>query len=361
MSKVELRIRCFNLPALDFFSKSDPLVVVYAKSAEGDDKWEKVDQTECVPNNLGPVFAKVVEVDWNTKTELKFEVWDMDETKTDDISKAHYIGHYLVSLADLVCIGGATGRKHLRWKNGNVLTHGSISIHATVTGSEAETAIAQAREFVESEAQRKACTLYWSAYSPPSLAALAVAKTELVKEVRLQELGREPERLDINPSGVLPFLDDAGFHLNGAATILRYLCQKCPSAAHLHPSDLQGRAKVEQALDWHLSNTARGWPYLAPRLGFTMDQAAQDEGKKWYESSLNGLENVLSKQSFLAGPAPTIADIVAYVEVALLPAAMTSPLPNLTRWLQALAVYEPIVAEAKQVMGEASRGRALDC
>jgi len=351
MSKVELKMRCFNLPALDFFSKSDPLIVVYTKSEGEEDKWDKVDQTECVMNNLAPVFEKVVTLDWNVKTELKFEVVDMDDNKHADVSQAKLIGYYIVSMSELVCIGGATGRKHLHWKNGNVLAHGSISILATINGNDVAEAKALAKEFVEAEALRKACALYWSPYSPPSLACLALAKTELTKEVRLIQLGKDADHLDINPTGELPFLDDASFPLNGAATIIRYLLQKFPHAGpHLYPGDLQGRARVEQALDWHLRHTARGWPFLAPKFGFKMDQAAQDEGKRWYDSSLNQLEGVLAKQPFLAGSTLTIADIVSFVELALLPPEATANMPHITRWLKSMAAYDSVVAEAKQVM-----------
>jgi glutathione S-transferase len=351
MAKVELRVRCFNLPALDFFSKSDPLVIVYTKIDGEEDKWERLDQTECVSNHLAPVFAKVITLDWNVKTELKFEVLDMDDSKLDDLAKAQYVGHYLVSLADLVCIGGATGAKHLRWKNGNVLVNGSISIHATLIGDDGGAAVAQAKQFVEVVAQSKLCTLYWSPYCPSSLAVLAVVKNELLKEVRLQQLGKDAQNLEINPTGALPFLDDAGFRLNGANTILRYLCQKYPvSAGQLYPNDLQGRAKVEQALDWHLNNTSRGWAFLAPRFGTSVDQAAQDEGKRRYEDNLSGLESKLAKENFLAGPTITLPDIVAFVELALLPAEMTAALPNVSRWIQAMTAYDTVLAEAKRVM-----------
>jgi len=275
----------------------------------------------------------------------------MDDKKLDDVAKAQFVGYYVVSLSELVCIGGATGRKHLRWKNGNVLANGSISVLATVSGDEAAAAKAQAREFVEAEALRKACTLYWSPYCPSSLACLAVAKTEFTKEVRLQQLGKDAPATDINPSGVLPFLDDAGFRLNGANSIIRYMVEKSPTvAARLYPTDTKSRAKVEEALDWHLTNTARGWAFLAPKFGATVEQAAQDEGKRWYDSSLGQLDGVLAKQAFLAGPTLTIADIVVFVEVALLPPASTESLPNVVRWLQALAAYDAFVTEAKQVM-----------
>jgi len=351
MAKVELKLRCFNLPALDFFSKSDPLVTVYTQLEGAEDKWDRLDQTECIPNNLAPVFAKTFTLDFNVKTYLKFEVVDMDDKKLEDVAHAQFIGYYTVSLSELVCVGGATGRKRLHWKNGNVLANGSISILATVSGEEAATAKFQAKEFVEIEALRKQCTLYWSAYCPSSLACMTVAKTEFPKDVRLQQVGKDDPAPEINPSGELPFLDDAGFFLHGANAILRYLVEKSPSvAATLYPVEHQPRAKVEQALDWHLTHTGRGWPFLAPKFGATVEQTAQDEGKRRYDSSLKQLDAVLAKQDFLAGPTLSIADIVVFMEVALLPPAATESLANVARWLQAMAAYDSVVAEAKKVM-----------
>lgn len=350
MAKVELKIRCFNLPAVDFFSKSDPLVTVYAKVEGEEDKWEKLGATECIPNHLAPVFVTPVVVNWDEKAHLKFEVVDMDDNKLDDVSRAQYIGHYIVSLAELVCIGGATGRKRLHWKNGKMLTNGSISVLATVLGEDVAAIKSKALAFVEAETQRAACTLYWSPFVPASLACLAVAKTELSKEVKLQQVGKD-NKLDINAAGTLPFLDDAGFRLNGAITILRYLLAKYPHAGtNLLPSEFQAAARVNEHLEWHSANIGRGAPFLAAQLGLSVPQAAQDEGKGWYDSGLDHIEGLLGKSTFIAGDAITLADVISFMNIALLPASFTETRPNVTRWIKGMAAYAPVVAEAKQAI-----------
>lgn len=345
MAKVELKIRCFNLPAVDFFSKSDPLVTVYAKVEGVEDKWEQLGRTECIPNHLAPVFATPVIVDWDEKAKLKFEVVDMDDKKLEDFSKAQFIGHYIVSLAELVCVGGATGRKRLHWKNGNVLTNGSISIQATVVGGDLAAIKSKALEFVEAEAQRAACTVYWSPFAPASFACMALAKTELAKEVKLKQVGKD-HKLDINPTGTFPFLDDAGFRLNGTVTILKYLLQKYPNAGnHLQPTDLQAVARMNEHLEWHFANVAKGSPYLAAQFGLSVPQAAQDEAKGWYDSSLDYMETLLGKHAFLTGDALNIADLVSFMEIALLPASFTETRPNVARWIKAMDAYAAVVAE----------------
>jgi glutathione S-transferase len=277
------------------------------------------------------VFTKVITLDWHVNTKLKFEVWDMDDAKLDDMAKAHYVGHYIVSLADLVCIGGATGRKHLHWKNGNVLANGSISILATVIGEDIASIRAQAKEFVDQEVQRKSCVLYWGSHAPASLACLALVKTNLSKEVRVEHLdaaqAQSAQFLERNPTGTLPFLDDAGFRLDGTNTILRYLCNKIPSAHHLYPNELQVRAKVDAMLDWHLNNTARGVN----------------------DANLRHIENVLlgDKQPFIAGNALTIADLAVFAEVTQASAETLANLAHITRWLRDLAAYSSAVAGAK--------------
>jgi len=331
MAKVELKLRCFNLPAVDFFSKSDPLVAASTKvEGQTEDKWEDVGRTECIPNNLGPVFTKTITVDWKANTLLKFDVWDMDEEKADDINKATFIGYYTVLLSELVSMGGAaTGRKHLHAKNGNILANGSISLLATVQGGDAHAIKAEAAAFVEEESQRKACMLYWGSQSSGSLACLALVKSQLAKEVRLEKVDAAQAKtahfLEHNTAGTLPFVDDAGFKINGENAILRNLCQKYPAAgAHLFPADLHARTAVEVALDWHLTYTVRSDSTFVAEL-----------------------ERRLATQPFVAGNSATIADLAVWADAALLPEAATADTPNVKRWLKALAVYDSVLAEAK--------------
>ena len=63
-SQVELKLSCENLPDLDYFSKSDPQIILLAKDNRTQ-KWKPTNQlTEVVMNNLNPKFVKSFIVDY---------------------------------------------------------------------------------------------------------------------------------------------------------------------------------------------------------------------------------------------------------------------------------------------------------
>ena len=50
-SQVEVSVSCQNLKDLDYFSKSDPCVLLYEHSGRG---WSLLGRTEVIDNNLNP-------------------------------------------------------------------------------------------------------------------------------------------------------------------------------------------------------------------------------------------------------------------------------------------------------------------
>jgi len=326
MAKVELKLRCFNLPALDFFSKSDPMVVVYTKpDGASEDKWEEVGRTECVLNNLAPVFLTSITLDWKINTGVKFDVWDMDEENKHDLTKGKYIGYFTISLSDLVCMGGAaTGRKHLHAKNGLILANGSISILATVQGGDLASLKAEAAENSEDQLSRKSCMLYWGPQTASSLGVLALAQAQLTKEVRPEKVdateAKAAKFVELNPAGTVPFLDDAGFAVSGAPAILRYLCNKFPAiGTHFYPPDLHVRTAVDGGLDWYLIHSAQG------------------------AINVGDLEGRLTQHPYMAGNFATIADFAVWPEIGLLPEAATAKAPNVKKWLTAMSQYGSVL------------------
>jgi len=76
----------------------------------------------------------------------------------------------------------------------------------------------------------------------------------------------QPAYSDINPSRLIPMLEDGDFRLTESAAILRYLAEKTGSPAY--PKDLKQRAKVNEVMDWFNSNFYRDWGYglIYPQL-----------------------------------------------------------------------------------------------
>jgi hypothetical protein len=75
--KVDLSISGRKLKDLDFFSKSDPMCILYEMD---NGNWKKVGQTEMINNNLNPDFKTTLRVDyWFERAQsLKFVMIDGD-------------------------------------------------------------------------------------------------------------------------------------------------------------------------------------------------------------------------------------------------------------------------------------------
>ncbi len=62
-------------------------------------------------------------------------------------------------------------------------------------------------------------------------------------------VNKTPEYLNMNPTGLVPTLEDDGFVLWESHTIVRYLAAK-HGAGKLAPADLRRRAEAERWMDW---------------------------------------------------------------------------------------------------------------
>ena len=62
-------------------------------------------------------------------------------------------------------------------------------------------------------------------------------------------VNKTPEYLKMNPTGLVPTIDDDGFRLWESHTVVRYLASK-HSMGTLCPSDLRARADAERWMDW---------------------------------------------------------------------------------------------------------------
>lgn len=100
LSKVELSIRCQDLKNMDFFSKSDPMVVIFMQDSNR--RWREYGRTELIMDNLNPEFVKKFIVDYYFEEiqNVKFNVYDIDSDSTD--LEAHdFIGSVETTLAEL--------------------------------------------------------------------------------------------------------------------------------------------------------------------------------------------------------------------------------------------------------------------
>ncbi|QOY93270.1 maleylacetoacetate isomerase [Massilia sp. UMI-21] len=121
--------------------------------------------------------------------------------------------------------------------------------------------------------------------------------------------------LAVNPSGLVPALQDDNLTLTQSMAIIEYLEEVHPMVPLL-PKDAVGRARVRElaqiiACDIHPVNNLRVLKYLVKQLGLS-EEAKTDWYRHWVIEGLRSLESHLARNpgtgSFCHGDTPTMAD-----------------------------------------------------
>jgi glutathione S-transferase len=149
-----------------------------------------------------------------------------------------------------------------------------------------------------------------------------------------------PEYRKINPTGLVPTIDDDGFTLWESHTIVRYLCAK-HSAGKLWPTDLKARADAERWMDWAFAfqsamrNVFWGLIRTPPEK---RDASAIEEGRKKSIALLPVLEQTLARQPYVAGREFTMGDIPIGCEVQRFMRVPIErpPFPGVEAWFERL-------------------------
>jgi len=124
-------------------------------------------------------------------------------------------------------------------------------------------------------------------------------------------VNKTPEYLKMNPTGLVPTIEDDGFVLWESHTVVRYLAAKHGAGA-LCPSDLKARADAERWMDWAFTfqsamrNVFWGLIRTPPEK---RDAKAIEEGRKKSIELLAIPESILKKQPYLTGSGFTMGDI----------------------------------------------------
>jgi glutathione S-transferase len=154
----------------------------------------------------------------------------------------------------------------------------------------------------------------------------------------------QPAYKAINPNALVPVLDDDGFVLTESSAILRYLAGKTASRAY--PTDLQARARVDEAMAWFYGNYYKDYAYglVYPQL-FPHHRRPTDAGHaetiEWgRRQSLRWLDvldtHVLGRDNaFLCGDSISLADYVGIEMVTLgeLVGCTLKDYPNVRGWI----------------------------
>ena len=153
----------------------------------------------------------------------------------------------------------------------------------------------------------------------------------------------QPAFEEINPSRLVPVLEDGDFRLTESSAILKYLAEKVASPAY--PTELRARARVNERMDWINTQLGRDFVYglVYPQI-FPMhkrgDAAVQAATLAWSRERAQAWmkvlnDNIIGPNKFLCGDRITIADYFAAPFVALADAIRCDlkAYPNVVRWL----------------------------
>jgi len=155
----------------------------------------------------------------------------------------------------------------------------------------------------------------------------------------------KPAYAAINPSCMVPVLEDGDFRLTESSTILKYLADKKGSASY--PKDLRERARVNEMMDWINTNLYRDFAYgMVYPQAFPTHKRRSDEAQAatlaWAKDKTEGWLKVLDqnligpKKAYLCGAKITIADYLGAEMIGLgeLIRCNYSGYPNVERWLR---------------------------
>ncbi|MBI3525255.1 MAG: glutathione S-transferase family protein [Betaproteobacteria bacterium] len=158
---------------------------------------------------------------------------------------------------------------------------------------------------------------------------------------------KTPEFLQMNPFGQVPVIQDGEITLSDSNGILVYLAGKYSDGRWL-PRDPAQAAEVQRWL-----SAAAGWAAFGPaaaravklfKAPFNLDEVT---GRA--QRLLGVMEKVLLKSPYLAGAAPTLADIANYTYIVLAPEGGVSlaPYPQVRAWLASIEALPGFIPMTK--------------
>src|SRR5688500_7091123 len=117
----------------------------------------------------------------------------------------------------------------------------------------------------------------------------------------------KPPYSGMNPSKLVPMIEDGDFRLTESSAILKYLAEKTNSPAY--PKDLKARARVNERMDWINTQLCRDLAYglVYPQI-FPNHKRPSDEHQKgqlvWAQERAKGWmkildESLIGKQQYL--------------------------------------------------------------
>jgi glutathione S-transferase len=181
----------------------------------------------------------------------------------------------------------------------------------------------------------------------------------------------KPDYSGINPSRLVPVLEDGDFRLTESSAILKYLAEKAGSPAY--PADLRKRARVNERMDWFNTQFYRDYSYgcIYPQIFPNLkrdDERVQAGtlafGKRMALGWLKVLdEGIIGPSSrYVCGDEITLADYLGSIMVISGEAVGCgfAEYPNVERWLgrmKALRSWGPVNEAFYKYVVEPNKGK----
>lgn len=162
---------------------------------------------------------------------------------------------------------------------------------------------------------------------------------------------KRPEFLMLNAFGQVPVIDDGGVVVADSTAILIYLAKRYGGDAWL-PADPAGAAAVQRWLSAASGPLAAG-PAAARLVTLFGAPCDAESTVARAHAFLAVLDKELGRRDFLAGSAPTIADVACYAYVAHAPEGNVSlaDYPDVRAWLARIENLPRFVPMASSPVG----------
>lgn len=152
-----------------------------------------------------------------------------------------------------------------------------------------------------------------------------------------------PEYRAMNPTGLVPTLQEDEFTLWESNAILRYICSAHAPDTPMWPADVRARANVDRWMDCQQTQLNRPQGVVFQGLVRTpperRDAAAIAQATREAAGAWGLVEAALSRHDYVAGPQFTLADIVFGVHVHRwfnMPIKGAPEMPHLRPWYSRL-------------------------
>lgn len=176
----------------------------------------------------------------------------------------------------------------------------------------------------------------------------------LGREVELVEVDlasgaqNAPHFLQLNPFGQVPVMEDEGETVADSNAILVYLAIRYDPSGRWYPRDAIGAAKVQRWLSVAAGRLVQGpmTARLATVFGVPVDRAKAQAATT---ALFLVLEAELTREPFLAGEHPMIADVALYTYTAHAPEGgmALEPYPAIRDWIEKIEALPGFLPMAK--------------